>query len=138
VHVAWADVEAFAHWAGKELPSEAEWEFACRGGLDGATYAWGEEFTPPNQWMANTWQGEFPIQNIGADGHRGTAPVGSYPPNGYRLYDMIGNVWEWTADWYQAHGELAAHDCCTVANPRGGDQERSHDPQLQQVATREE
>jgi formylglycine-generating enzyme required for sulfatase activity len=134
VHVSWADAVAFACWAGKELPSEAEWEFACRGGLDGATYAWGEEFTPAKTWMANTWQGEFPIHNTVADGHRGTAPVGCYPPNGYGLYDMIGNVWEWTADWYQAHSELAGHACCTVANPRGGDKGQSYDPQLPQVA----
>jgi formylglycine-generating enzyme required for sulfatase activity len=134
VHVSWADAVAFACWAGKELPSEAEWEFACRGGLDGATYAWGEEFTPAKTWMANTWQGEFPIHNTVADGHRGTAPVGCYPPNGYGLYDMIGNVWEWTADWYQAHGELAGHACCTVANPRGGDKGQSYDPQLPHVA----
>jgi formylglycine-generating enzyme required for sulfatase activity len=114
VHVSWADAVAFACWAGKELPSEAEWEFACRGGLDGATYAWGEEFTPAKTWMANTWQGEFPIHNTVADGHRGTAPVGCYPPNGYGLYDMIGNVWEWTRDPYtgprqpHANGDTAA------------------------------
>jgi len=127
VQVAWADVQAYAAWAGKELPTEAEWELACRGGLDGATYAWGEELNPGGRWMANTWQGEFPIQNLGLDGYTGTAPVGRYPANGYGLYDMIGNVWEWTSDWYQTHGE-AAHGCCTPANPRGGQQERSHDP----------
>jgi formylglycine-generating enzyme required for sulfatase activity len=92
VHLAWADVEAYARWAGKQLPSEAEWEFASRGGLDGATYAWGEELNPANQWMANTWQGEFPHYNSKVDGYEGTAPVGSYPPNGYGLFDMIGNV----------------------------------------------
>jgi sulfatase modifying factor 1 len=133
VHLAWADVEAYARWAGKQLPSEAEWEFASRGGLDGATYAWGEELTPAEQWMANTWQGEFPHHNSKADGHEGTAPVGSYPPNGYGLYDMIGNVWEWTADWYQAHGDLA-HSCCMVANPRGGRQQDSHDPHQPQLS----
>jgi formylglycine-generating enzyme required for sulfatase activity len=132
VHLAWADVDAYARWAGKQLPSEAEWEYAARGGLDGATYAWGEELTPAQQWMANTWQGEFPHYNSKADGHDGTAPVGSYPPNGYGIFDMIGNVWEWTIDWYQAHGALS-HACCTVANPRGGDRPQSHDPQQPQV-----
>ena len=106
VHVAWDDVLAYAEWAGKELPTEAEWEYAARGGLDGAEFAWGEELNPDGHWMANTWQGEFPIENT-ADGYGGTAPVGSFPPNGYGLDDMIGNVWEWTIDWYQPHGELA-------------------------------
>ena len=126
VHVAWEDVEAYAEWAGKELPTEAEWEYAARGGLDGATYAWGDEFTPGGRWMANTWQGEFPINNTGADGHTGTAPVGSYPPNGYGLVDMTGNVWEWTSDWYGAH-EPAVHACCAIENPRGGQRDGSHD-----------
>jgi formylglycine-generating enzyme required for sulfatase activity len=129
VHVAWEDVAAYAQWVGKEIPTEAEWEFAARGGLDGATYAWGEEFTPNGRTMANTWQGEFPIENLKTDGYEGTAPVGSYPPNGYGLYDMIGNVWEWTADWYQDHGDTS-HACCTVTNPRGGDRERSYDPAM--------
>jgi formylglycine-generating enzyme len=94
VHVAWEDVRAYATWAGRELPTEAEWELACRGGLDGATYAWGEELNPEGRWMANTWQGEFPLHNTGQDGYEGTAPVGRYPPNGYGLLDMIGNVWD--------------------------------------------
>jgi sulfatase modifying factor 1 len=98
VHVAWEDVEAYTEWAGRQLPTEAEWEFAARGGLDGATYAWGDEFNPGDRWMANTWQGEFPIENLRLDGFEGTAPVGSFPPNGYDLSDMIGNVWEWTSD----------------------------------------
>jgi sulfatase modifying factor 1 len=127
VHVAWADVEAYARWAGKELPTEAEWEFAARGGLDGAAYAWGEELNPEGRWMANTWQGEFPNENLELDGYAGTAPAGRFPANGYGLLDMIGNVWEWTGDWYLAHGELA-HACCTVANPRGGTRESSTDP----------
>jgi sulfatase modifying factor 1 len=126
VHVAWEDVQAYADWVGKELPTEAEWEYAARGGLEGATYAWGDELTPDGPWMANTWQGEFPIHNTGEDGHTGTAPVGSYPPNGYGLVDMIGNVWEWTSDWYGAH-EVAAHACCAIENPRGGQREGSHD-----------
>ena len=129
VHVAWEDVVAYAEWAGKELPTEAEWEYAARGGLEGATYAWGEELTPGGRWMANTWQGEFPLRNTGEDGHRGTAPVGSYPPNGYGLLDMIGNVWEWTSDWYGPH-ETAAHACCSIENPRGAAREGSHDPSV--------
>ncbi|WP_111647296.1 formylglycine-generating enzyme family protein [Actinoplanes lutulentus] len=127
VHVTWADVQAYARWAGKQLPSEAEWEFAARGGLDGAPYAWGDTFNPDGRWMANTWQGEFPYLNTMDDGHRGTAPVGSFPPNGYGLLDMIGNVWEWTDDWYQAH-RVPSHACCAVDNPRGGDRAASHDP----------
>jgi sulfatase modifying factor 1 len=124
VHVAWADVEAYAAWAGKAVPTEAEWEFAARGGLDGAEFAWGDELTPGGRWMANTWQGDFPLHNTAEDGYAGTAPVGRYPANGYGLVDMIGNVWEWTADWYQAHADIA-HACCTVTNPRGGDRDRS-------------
>jgi formylglycine-generating enzyme required for sulfatase activity len=127
VHVAWDDVRAYAAWAGKQLPTEAEWEFACRGGLDGAEFAWGDDLNPQGRWMANTWQGEFPVENLELDGYAGTAPIGRYPANGYGLYDMIGNVWEWTCDWYRAHAE-AIHGCCTPASPRGGDREQSHDP----------
>jgi formylglycine-generating enzyme len=116
VHVAWADVEAYMEWAGRRLPTEAEWEFAARGGLEGATYAWGDEFNPEGRWMANTWQGEFPVENLTLDGFEGTAPVGSFPPNGYGLFDMIGNVWEWTTDSYDAHGETA-DGCCTGDAP---------------------
>ena len=102
VHVANDDVEAYASWAGKELPTEAEWEFAARGGLEGAIFAWGDEHFPAGQPQANTWQGEFPRQNLELDGFAGTSPVGSFPPNGYGLYDVTGNVWEWTSDWYVA------------------------------------
>jgi len=98
VHVAFEDAEAYAKWADKQLPTEAEWEFAARGGLDAAEYVWGVEFTPGGRHMANTWQGEFPWQNLVADGYEWTAPVGSFPPNGYGLYEMAGNVWEWTID----------------------------------------
>ena len=103
VHVAWADAQAYAAWAGKALPTEAEWEFAARGGLDGATFAWGEEFAPGGRRMANTWEGEFPTRNDRAGGDPYTTPVGSYPPNGYGLRDMIGNTWEWTASPYRSH-----------------------------------
>ena len=120
VHVAYEDAEAYAHWAGKELPTEAEWEFAARGGLDGKKYTWGNEHTPGGQILANSWQGEFPWQNLALDGYEGTSPVGSFPPNGYGLYDMAGNVWEWTCDWFvQRHADEAAGACCGPAvNPR--------------------
>jgi formylglycine-generating enzyme required for sulfatase activity len=127
VQVGFEDALAYAEWAGKSLPTEAEWEFAARGGLDGAAYVWGDEYMPGGQVMANTWQGEFPWQNLLQDGYEWTAPVGSFPANGYGLYDMAGNVWEWTTDWYQDHGKLQ-HACCTVANPRGGEREASFDP----------
>ncbi len=130
VHVAFEDVEAYAKWAGKQLPTEAEWEFAARGGLEGAEYAWGAEFMPGGVHMANTWQGEFPWQNLLEDKYEWTAPVGSFPANGYGLYDMAGNVWEWTTDWYQDHGKIKKA-CCTLDNPRGGDPDQSHDPRAQ-------
>jgi sulfatase modifying factor 1 len=100
VHIAWEDASAFAAWAGESIPTEAEWEFACRGGLDGKVYAWGDELAPKGRMLANYWQGKFPWQNLATDGYERTAPVGSFPPNGYGLFDMIGNVWEWTADLY--------------------------------------
>jgi len=113
VQVAYEDAEAYAAWAGKELPTEAEWEFAARGGLDGAAFAWGDEHAPEGQAMANTWQGQFPWQNLKADGFEGTSPVGSFPPNGYGLYDMCGNVWEWTRDWFTTSGgQAASKPCC--------------------------
>ena len=119
VHVAWDDAEAFARWAGKDLPTEAEWEFAARGGLEGAAFAWGDEHFPGGKTMANSWQGEFPWQNLGLDGFEGTSPVASFPANGYGLYDMTGNVWEWTSDWYAPrHAEPEAWACCTPTNPR--------------------
>ena len=128
VHVGFADATAYAQWAGKQLPTEAEWEFAARGGLDGAVFAWGDDMTPDGKHMANTWQGEFPWQNLESDGHRLTSPVGSYPANGYGLYDMTGNVWEWTTDWYQQHDQLQSKPCCTLESPRGAEREASIDP----------
>ena len=128
VHVAYRDAEAYATWAGKELPTEAEWEFAARGGLADAEYAWGDEFTPGGKHMANTWQGDFPLQNSCEDGYERTSPVKAFPPNGYGLYDMIGNVWEWTSDWYSlGHEADAPKACCTPENPRGGPEAASID-----------
>ena len=132
VHIAYEDAEAYAKWIGKELPTEAEWEFAARGGLDGATYAWGEEFTPEGTQMANTWQGDFPWQNLRLDGFEGTAPVGQFPPNGYGLYDMIGNVWEWTTDWYGPHHQ-PQKACCSGAVSRGGTRDESYDPAMPDI-----
>jgi len=112
VQVSWYDAMAYAAWSGKRLPTEAEWEYAARGGLAKKTFVWGDELTPGGRWQANVWQGRFPSENTRADGFAGTAPVGSYPPNGYGLYDMAGNVWEWTADWYRpdTYASGAAHD----------------------------
>ena len=125
VHISFRDAEAYAKWAGKELPTEAEWEYAARGGLEGVEFAWGSELVPGGKYMANTWQGEFPWQNLMSDGYETTSPVGAYPPNGYGLYDMIGNTWEWTTDWYsQKHAADPAKPCCMPQNPRGGPEER--------------
>jgi len=126
VHVSFSDASAFADWAGKRLPTEAEWEFAARGGLPGAAYSWGEEFEPDGQVMANTWNGNFPMADI--DGKQvGTSPVKSYPPNGYGLFDMIGNVWEWTAD-YWAERHPSAPSCCKPSAPQRSAAEASFDP----------
>jgi formylglycine-generating enzyme required for sulfatase activity len=132
VHVAFEDADAYAKWTGKALPTEAEWEFAARGGLEGAEYVWGDEFMPGDVPLANTWQGEFPWQNLLQDRYEWTAPVGSFPPNAYGLYEMAGNVWEWTTDWYQEHNQIA-HACCTLENPRGGPPEKSYDPRTPDV-----
>jgi formylglycine-generating enzyme len=130
VHVAFEDAAAYAAWIGKELPTEAEWEFAARGGLDGAVFCWGNEFTPGGHHMANTWQGRFPIHDTGSDGFAGRAPVGSFPPNGYGLYDMAGNIWEWTADWYSnRHPTDAESPCCVPRDPCGGAEALSYDPE---------
>jgi len=129
VHVAYPDALAYARWAGKSLPTEAQWEYAARGGLEGAEFAWGDELTPGGRHMANTWQGAFPFQNSIEDGYERTSPVGNYPANGYGLFDMIGNVWEWTCDWYEPrHPDEAPKACCIPRNPRRGREERSYDP----------
>jgi sulfatase modifying factor 1 len=129
VHVAYRDAEAYAKWAGKELPREAEWEYAARGGLDGAEFAWGDEFAPGGRQMANTWQGDFPHENARLDGFDRTSPVTAFPPNGYGIHDLIGNVWEWTTDWFAARHEAdPARPCCAPQNPRGGREQQSYDP----------
>ncbi len=118
----------------RKCPTEAEWEFAARGGLEDTEFAWGNEFTPDGRHMANTWQGEFPRQNTNADGFERTSPVTAFPPNGYGLHDMIGNVWEWTADWYSPkHQADAAKACCIPQNPRGGREAGSYDPRTTNV-----
>lgn len=132
VHVAYEDVEAYAAWIGKSLPTEAEWEFAARGGLEAAEFAWGDELTPGGRYMANTWQGEFPVENLKLDGYEFRSPVGSFPSNGYGLYDMIGNVWEWTSDWYGAY-RPAAKACCGQIDPRGGKRSASYDPAVKNL-----
>ena len=131
VQVAFEDAEAYAAWAGKALPTEAEWEFAARGGLEGAEFAWGDELTPGGAHRANTWQGPFPWRNFAADGFAGTCPVRSYPPNGFGLFEVCGNVWEWTVDWWAAghpHTDPAKLGCCSPAKPRGPAMESSFDP----------
>jgi sulfatase modifying factor 1 len=129
VQIAYDDAVAYAKWAGKRLPTEAEWEFAARGGLTGNLYSWGNEFKPGGKHMANTYQGEFPVKNTAEDGFAGIAPVKSFPPNGYGLYDMGGNVWQWCSDWYRpdyyARLKLAGGDAA-VRNPQGPD--ASYDP----------
>jgi len=133
VQVAYEDAEAYATWAGKSLATEAEWECAARGGLDGAEFVWGADRMPDGKPPANWWQGEFPWQNTLDDGFEGAAPVGSFPPNEFGLYDMAGNAWEWTSDWYTArHPEDADDSCCVPGNPRGGPEDESYDPTLPQ------
>jgi formylglycine-generating enzyme required for sulfatase activity len=134
VHVGFADACAYAEWLGMTLPTEAEWEYAAWGGNECAEYAWGDEFTPRGRFQANTWQGEFPWQNLESDGYARTSPVGAFPPNGYGLLDMIGNVWEWTTDWYQPHGEVVSACCgAPLDNPSGGQEALSLDPRESHV-----
>jgi sulfatase modifying factor 1 len=117
VHVAHTDAEAYARWVGKALPTEAEWEYACRGGRAALEYAWGGELAPKGAMLANYWQGQFPWQNLATDGYAGSSPVGAFPPNGFGLYDMIGNVWEWTGDVYtEGRQHSAPSGCCHQSN----------------------
>jgi formylglycine-generating enzyme required for sulfatase activity len=133
VHVSFEDADAYARWVGKQLPTEAEWEYAARGGLSGAEFCWGDELRPGGTVMANTWHGRFPFENLLEDGYEWTSPVGSFPPNGYGLHDMAGNVWEWTTDFYQEHRQIS-HACCGLENPRGGAKESSYDPRQRHLA----
>ncbi len=129
VHVTFEDAAAYAAWAGLELPTEAEWELAARGGLEGRDYVWGDDAVPGGEYLANFWQGPFPWRNSRADGFAGTAPVGSFPGNGHGLFDMAGNVWEWTTDWYaNRHPADAETACCVPSNPRGPEVGSSYDP----------
>lgn len=136
VHVAHEDAVAYASWAGATLPTETEWEYAARGGIDGAEFTWGAEKHPDGQIMANTWDGpDFPWRSTGESGWFRTAPVGSFPANGFGLHDMAGNVWEWTEDWWtDRHPEAADAPCCAPSGTRGGDLERSFDPAQPQFA----
>lgn len=135
VHIAYHDAEAFARWEGKRLPTEAQWEFAARGGLIEREFAWGDELVQDGVVLANFWQGRFPYENLSLDGWEGTSPVRSYPPNGYGLYDMIGNVWEWTRDWWSIRqkGKAGRRNCCTLDNPRGGTIKTSLDPSFPEL-----
>jgi len=132
VHVTWSDAMAYARWAGKDLPTEAEWEFAARGGRDGQEYAWGDELAPGGAIMANYWQGQFPFAKTLEGGWERTSPVGSFPLNGYGLHDMIGNTWEWTRDWWQDK-RPKAFGCCLVTNPRGGTLKSSLDRNMPEI-----
>ncbi|MFE7504275.1 formylglycine-generating enzyme family protein [Promicromonospora sp. NPDC057488] len=135
VQVAHEDAAAYAEWAGASLPTEAQWEYAARGGLDGAEFTWGDQARPGGRLLANTWDGpDFPWRSTGGSGWTRTAPVGSFPPNRYGLFDMAGNVWEWTDDWWTERHPAAADACCAPANPRGGEAEASRDPRQPQFA----
>jgi len=129
VNVAYRDAQAYSIWAGKMLPTEAQWEFAARGGLESAEFPWGNEAMPGGRQMANVWQGQFPWQNLASDGYERTSPVGSFPPNGYGLFDMVGNVWEWTADWYRPRHPADERNASGIpVDPRGGLRKESFDP----------
>ena len=128
VQVGYADAQAYARWAGKQLPTEAEWEFAARGGAEGLPFVWGDDLMPGERPMANYWQGRFPWENLMEDGYERTSPVGAFPPNGFGLHDMIGNVWEWTTDWFAAQTVQPGHACCGPPRARVVAEAESYDP----------
>ena len=131
VHLSWDDISAYLAWSRTDLPTEAEWEYAARGGMDGATYAWGEELDPDGRRMANIWRGEYPHEHRVESGWERTSPVGSYPPNGYGIFDMVGNVWEWTRDWWSTRsGAVSDVRCCSTKSRAGGWEGLSDDPAL--------
>ena len=133
VQIAYADALAYAEWAGKRLPTEAEWEFAARGGLIGRDYAWGDELAPGGEMLANYWQGAFPRENLALDGYERTSPVKTYPENGYGLFDMIGNVWEWTSDWYSDTPSAPSKSCCSTSRSDAISEAQSYDPAMPSV-----
>jgi formylglycine-generating enzyme required for sulfatase activity len=133
VQITFEDAQTYASWARKQLPTEAEWEFAARGGLEGAEFPWGDEVSPGGRYLANTWQGNFPWQNLCLDGFEGSAPVKSFPANNYGLFEMTGNVWEWTTDWYRDQHKRPLRACCIPVNPRGPSMEHSYDPCMPRI-----
>ena len=136
VHIAFPDAEAYCRWVGSRLPTEAEFEFAARGGLKDKKYAWGDELRPRGKWAANIWQGKFPLHNTAADGYIGTSPVKAFPPNGYGLYDVAGNVWQWVADWYRPNTYQLAAASGVAQDPTGPEPGASLDPDEPTVAKR--
>ncbi|MCJ2178385.1 formylglycine-generating enzyme family protein [Novosphingobium album (ex Hu et al. 2023)] len=134
IHVSYTDACAYAQWAGKDLPTEAEWEYAARGGLERKEFAWGDELMPDGKAMANTWQGAFPNENTLVDGYERTSPVRTYPANGFGIFDMIGNVWEWTRDFFaDGHRSVPVRPCCAPRNPRGPAISESYDPAMPDI-----